>query len=725
MTQPSPYSDLSTLTLPGYEGEILDRYADGTGRHWLAGLQQQLLTADAQLLYRQRNRVYRLDDPISPQPAALCIKAFKRPDTLRGLIYRRTGSKAQRAHCYSKHLYSQGAAVAEPIGYMEKWQGTQLVESYLITRYVANSTDLYSEMTYLLNEHPNATDFIALLRFSADAIRTMHDSGFLHGDLGPQNLLMTRTGPANWAQPTFIDLNRGQLQSNPTLRQRAKDMERMKIPSHFRRIFFHLYFRDDAIPVEFLKWSERYHNRFLLHQRSRKWRHPVRSIKSWLSTSGTTQRKAVSTGQPSPRDVWLWDAKSAQPSVMLRAQDRRRHRSRADIGSTVLSNLRKAWPIYRAYQVQKAEAFQRPVVLTNRLGVCVEVEDNLTKQLAQLKEAPGLPVFVRLYFHQGPGHLERCHAAIRQLSEAGHEVSIGLIQSRQAVIKPDRWHAFVSAALAPVHTHIHCVEIGHAVNRVKWGLWNLTEMNDLWQPVPELKTQYPKLIFLGPAVNDFELQYYAPLLDRHGPAVDALSNHLYVDRRGAPETAQSGFSTLEKCLLAKAIANTYHKPGFYITEVNWPLQNTGDYSPLAGAYQPKNKQESPLHISEQDSAAFMIRYALIALCSGTTERIWWWRLSHPGFGLIDDLNGWRERPGWLALQHWQRTLQHETFQAREEKGGAVWWHFDTVSLVYALEPTVITVPTDIKKGTDLTGKAISFAPASQFTVNGQPIYLHR
>ncbi|WP_127555554.1 lipopolysaccharide kinase InaA family protein [Saccharospirillum alexandrii] len=725
MTQPPAYTPLTTLNLPGYEGEVEQRYATDTVQRWLAGLHTRLQSQEADLLYRQRNRVYRLDDPLNPTAEAVCIKAFKQPDALRAKLYRKRGSKAARAHAFSKHLYAQGAAVAEPIGYMERWEGDRLIESYLITRYIADSTDLYSEMTYLLRERPYAEDFIKLLRFSANAIRTMHDSGFIHGDLGPQNILMQRTGPAEWSQPAFIDLNRGRLKADPSLRERAEDMERMKIPSHFLQIFRHIYWNDGPIPADFQKWADRYRARFLLHQRSRKWRHPIRTLKQWLAPAAQPANKTVSTGQPSERDVWLWDSKSAQPSVMLKGKDRARWRTKRDLWPTLSANLRRAPAIRRHYKQLKAAAFARPVPMATRLGVCLDVDEHWPQQLSQLRATPGLPVFLRVYFHLSEPHLQRCIDAVKQLADAGHEVSLGLVQSRLAVIEPARWQAFVHDAITATQPYLHCVEIGHAVNRVKWGFWNLEEMSRIWQGVSELKARYPHLTFLGPAVNDFEFQYYPPLLEAAGEPVDALSNHLYVDRRGAPENAQSGFSTLEKCLYAKALADTYGKAGFYITEVNWPLHNTGDYSPLAGAYRPQGKPESPLHVSEQESAAYMIRYALIALCSGTTERIWWWRLSHPGFGLIDDLNGWRERPGWPALVHFHSLMAGETFRGREEKQGAIWWHFDGVSLVYSLSGSQLTLGSDTARVTDLTGHPLAAKAGDTLTLTGSPIYLHK
>lgn len=719
MPNTTAYTAVQPL-LPEFEGEIQQPYTNPAGLAWLADLKTQLSRGD--LLFRQRNQVYRLDDPLQGG-SDLCVKVFKQPGLLRSAWYRRSGSKAQRAHAFARHLYEQGAAVAEPLGYVERWNGNQLVESLLINRYLTDSTDLYSEMTYLLRQRPYAGDFIQLLRVCAEAIRTMHDSGFVHGDLGPQNILLQRTGPASWANPTFIDLNRGRLlNSQPSDKQRARDLDRMKLPSHFLRIFRHIYWHDGPIPKEFERWADRYRARFRRHQRTRKWRHPLRTLRQWLLLAAD-DKKQVSTGQPSERDAWLWDEYSGQPSVMLRSPERRRERRAADLWPTLFSCLQKGGAIWREYRQLKAQSYQAEVEMTGRFGVCVEVDESFDQQLQQLQQTPGLSVFVRLYFHLGQAHLETAAAAIRQLAEAGHPVGIGLVQSRQAVLDPTAWQSFMADALARVHTHIHCVEIGHAVNRVKWGLWNLDEMSGLWYSVAELKAHYPGIQFIGPAVNDFEFQYYPPLLRTTGAAVDALSCHLYVDRRGAPENAQNGFTTLEKALAGKAIAKAHGKTGFYITEVNWPLQNTGLHSPLAGAYQYQNQRESKLHVSEIDSAAYMIRYALITLCSGATERLWWWRLAHPGFGLIDTKDGWRERPGWKALLQFHRTLGQARFIKREEKSGVIGWHFDKLSVVYSLEGGVAICPPDISAARNMLGDKIEVIPGQPLPLSDAPLYL--
>jgi hypothetical protein len=269
------------------------------------------------------------------------------------------------------------------------------------------------------------------------------------------------------------------------------------------------------------------------------------------------------------------------------------------------------------------------------------------------------------------------------------------------------------------------VEVGHAVNRAKWGLWNLEEMNVIWEGVAELRQRYPGLTILGPAIRDAEYHYYPPLLDKMGHLVDGIGCHLYVDRRGQPENFQGHFSTLEKCLYGRAIAETYGAKGFYITETNWPLKETGDYSPLAGAYMANDAPESPLHVDEVTSAAYMVRLALIALCSGATEKVWWWRLAHHGFGLVDDLDGMRIRPGWKALVHFHRVIAGDCFVGREDVNGVIWWHFRHCSLAYSLTPARSMVPAGYRQILDMCGNPLSADPDGQLSVAGEPIYFIR
>ena len=173
------------------------------------------------------------------------------------------------------------------------------------------------------------------------------------------------------------------------------------------------------------------------------------------------------------------------------------------------------------------------------------------------------------------------------------------------------------------------------------------------------------------------------------------------------------------------MADVHGLRGFHVTETNWPLRGTGNHSPLAGPYTPRSYVESPLHVDEATYAAYMIRYALIALCSGMTERVWWWRLAARGYGLVDDLDDMRPRPAWHALVQFHRTAGRDRFISREEREGVIWWHFDRCVIVYALEPASVTVPADCAAVVDLTGKPLAAKPGASLSITGAPVYFLR
>ena len=122
-------------------------------------------------------------------------------------------------------------------------------------------------------------------------------------------------------------------------------------------------------------------------------------------------------------------------------------------------------------------------------------------------------------------------------------------------------------------------EVAHAINRVKWGIWDCGDYRRLVAPVARLAERFPAVRFTGPAVIDFEYPFVVSALGAlpRGLRFHAVSHHLYVDRRGAPENPQAGFSLLEKCAMGRAIArwSPATEDRFIVSEVNWPLLGTG------------------------------------------------------------------------------------------------------------------------------------------------------
>lgn len=720
-TDPEPAADecpaIHSLDTGAWRGRMSTGYAGPESRTWFQQISQRIEAPGVALIYRVRNRIFQLASPVAGEPHGWCVKAFKRPSLLRSLGYALSpaGSKAARSFQYSLHLQAHGVGVAAPIAYVERWDGRQQEESYFVTTYLPEMTSFTAETIRLFREEPDSSRYVELIGVVARAVRAMHDAGFIHRDLGGQNILIRRRAGGGWEQPTFIDLNRGCIRERLTQRDRARDLATLEIPSYFKTIFFHIYFGDQRPPRAFTRWERVFRTWRTWHNRSRRYRHPIRHLRD------RGRVIAASTDLPRERDLWMWDARSGQPAVVLERRDRLRHYARTDLLSVTWQTLRDLPGIWTRYRTLKSAAYGRPVRMQRRIGVTVDLlEGDLEDNLRPLEGLGGMPVLLRCYFHKGQSGLAQCRQIANRLGAAGHEVSLALIQSRQAVLDPTAWAAFCAEAIEAARPHVKFVEVGHALNRAKWGTWTFAETASLYQSLPALRARHPGITFLGAPVNDFEFHYYPPLLARIGSNIDGLSGHLYVDRRGAPENPQARFALLEKAALARAIADQRGVPGgFYVTEVNWPLQNTGLHSPVQSMYRLPDQPDSPLAVSEETYAAYLVRYYLIALCSGLCERVWWWSLSSHGFGLVDDVGGFRRRPAWHALAWLHRTLGSATFLRREERDGVIWFDFDLCRIAYALTPTRISWPVEATAAHDMLGAPLSRGDGLLLT--GEPV----
>jgi hypothetical protein len=96
-----------------------------------------------------------------------------------------------------------------------------------------------------------------------------------------------------------------------------------------------------------------------------------------------------------------------------------------------------------------------------------------------------------------------------------------------------------------------------------------------------------------------------------------------------------GFSLIGKIKLLNALLSLSPKTAneLIITETNWPIKNTAPYAPTS-------EHEC---VSEEDYAAFMVRYHLLAFASQRVSSVYWHQLIAPGYGLIDNREGIRKQ----------------------------------------------------------------------------------
>lgn len=703
----------------------------------VAQLEAALNDPRAQVLQGGRNLTVRTT-LLCPGEAPLdvVIKRFPPVSPLRRLYnrLRNMPSKAVRADLAARHLYRKGYHLTpEPLAVLESPEDPT-APSWFVTRYVPNLVSFRDHLIALYTAQGPCAEIMALLQCVAEACAQLHDAGFQHCDLGNQNILLsTPEGPDAGSPKVYVlDLNRSHLYPGPlSLEQRARDLSRITLPSDFLRVFFDMYWRGTPPPRAFLKAERRYRRRFAFHSATRPLRHPFRCHRASHATATESQ-------YPKPRELWIWDHKSQQAITTLRSRDRHRYQSlsRITLPIVALSRLLPRFPRHR--RLARALTFERPVLsFAERLFVSISAEPALRdSELQAIQELGCIGVHVRLYAHEPASLTEAKLDWILHLKSLNFAVALSLVQNREAVRNPETWLAFCDHVLSRVHSAVIWVEYLHAVNRVKWGIWNFREFRALCNLLPTLKTRYPDVSWIGPAVIDFEWDYLAAAL-RCLPAsvhLQALSSHLYIDRRGAPESCQGPHNALGKLQVFHAFAQATPnvEDHLIISEFNWPLQNSGEWSPVSSPYVSPGPRLNDPNTSEENAARYTLRYVLLALSSGLVDSMVFWSLAAHGFGLIDPGTGtqdvWRQRPAFRILKSFFSQLLHAHFVDALAKGEQGIWALrfvnqdgHNVAVLWSSNPTPTPppalpfTPTEVL---DAFGNPIDF-PSS---LSGDPIY---
>jgi hypothetical protein len=433
-----------------------------------------------------------------------------------------------------------------------------------------------------------------------------------------------------------------------------------------------MYFRHQHPPAEFKKLESSFRRRFAFHTASRKYRHPIREARQ-------RKKDALLPMVPRGRELWVWDDRSVQAVSTMLSRERHAYYPAANNFYVARGLLKAIHPAYGHYRDYMAGSFQKEVSLDGRIGMAVGTTPGKFEQEQPLVSTLGaIPVLLRFYRHDKTGLNEQSLETAKQLKRNGHHVFVALVQDRAAIREPALWNEFIGQWLPPLSGVADWIEVGHAINRVKWGVWNIKEYSALLEPVIKMARSHGPFRLTGPAAIDFEYHYLAGLLDTipQENCFSALSHHLYVDRRGAPENRQGSFSTVEKCALAKAVARwsrAVDGDSLIISEVNWPLIGADVYSPVNSPYIIPDSHTNDPSVDEESYANYMLRYYVLALCSGLVDAVYWWRLVARGFGLVDDTNpAWRPRPAYAALQTFIKLLGNSVFVERMKTAGGVY-----------------------------------------------------
>lgn len=645
---------------------------------------------EAKILQDGRNRTVLVQRV--PDVGDVVVKKFGAQSAFKDWIARHgKGSKALRAYRASAYLHDRGIATPAPLAVLERWEGNRLRESVLVTRAVPGLRSFRRELVDLYAAHGPCGVLMDRLEQVAEFCADMHDAGFFHRDLGNQNLFFApassngRRETGNGKRETILtlDLNRGRCLCRPlTLAKRARDLSRINLPSDLLRVFLEMYWRGDVPPQAFLRAERRERRRYALHTATRSLRHPFRK-----------PRPPSPDGEyPADRDFWIWDERSVQAISVFRRHDRHRLQQPGRVTKTIVAVLSALClhGLRGRFRRYRTEAFAHPVdTVGERLTIALTARpDTLDGEIALLRELGARNTLLRLYAHESREAQNFALEAARRLHAEGFGVSLALVQCRDSVTDSAGWDALGRRALAAVAPFVRWVEVAHAVNRVKWGLWGYRDLRTLFAPLAGWRRDFPNVRFTGPSVIDFEPDFTATALrvlrqDVKGPVFNALSQHLYVDRRGAPEREQNGYDAVGKLALLRAIADAsgvVGNGGLVVSEFNWPLVGQGVYSPVGSPYVSPGVRHGDPSVSEEAAAAYTVRYLLLGLCSGLASEMVFWRLQAQGFGLtsspvcqltrlpVDQFSGSPvRRPAFVALKTWFRELSGARFVAREDE----------------------------------------------------------
>ena len=640
---------------PGFRGEATARLAGED----LPALARRLLdpAAATATLHWGRNYIYRAPMVTKEGELAVAVKQFRERGLRARLLRTRGRSKAAKSFRMASAFAAAGLSTPEPLLYAEALSGVATAI------FVTVCLEERRELRFLLRARNAGTDRESFPGIDAEAAiaavarfaRRMHDAGFFHRDFSIGNLLLREGANASAiADVAVLDLNRCRRQLQVRATDRMRDLCRLPLERGADRdLLLAAYFSPAAVPEPARRRYERARRSFLANTRLKeRLRGALARCKSWLVPRGVHAHIPPPPEQAPARDRAVWDRLSDQPHqhagrlarVRIRLADLSQHLAATAALVGALPRIRRRYHDLRTATVQP---FSWP-----EPGIALRPwPEDPAGLLAAFDRLGARRAMIRLHPWQ-ERHDEELELA-RALAARGVELAFTLPQNRELVRDPERWSAAIEELAGLFTPFGRRFQIGQAINRSKWGIWNFDEYLELAARAARILRRTPGVELFGPAVIDFEAHATAAVVNLrlprksapHSPALcfDGLASLLYVDRRGAPENRQLGFDTADKVRMLAAIGGTARRVGSarqWISEVNWPLRE--------GPHSPAGKSVA---VDEATQADFLVRYFLLAAGGGLVERIDWWQLVARGYGLCDpQADGTlRERPAFAAL----------------------------------------------------------------------------
>src|SRR5690606_5164701 len=119
----------------------------------------------------------------------ITIKVFKRQSRWKDWFDSHNKSKAERSYRAAVYLQDNNIGTPAPIAWLDRWENGRLIESYYLCLFEP-AICFRDALAEIYNSVRDNAPLMDLLHTVAPAVRAMHDAGFMHGDMGNQNILL-------------------------------------------------------------------------------------------------------------------------------------------------------------------------------------------------------------------------------------------------------------------------------------------------------------------------------------------------------------------------------------------------------------------------------------------------------------------------------------------------------------------------------------------------------
>lgn len=293
-----------------------------------------------------------------------------------------------------------------------------------------------------------------------------------------------------------------------------------------------------------------------------------------------------------------------------------------------------------------------------RLGIDFEREPELTLKLIEELEVKSILIRFKLWEMKKLPLLKDFISKCKDKN-----IILKIMQDREHIEDLELLKKDLRTIFKTLEWHVEIYEIGTTINRAKWGFFSVDEYNRFYKTAYDLKeAEFPNAKLIGSGVIDFEYHFTAhTLFNFFKYSYDGIASLLYVDRRGAPENTQMGFTLSDKIALLSTMVwiSPKTKNTLHITETNWPISGTAPYAPTS-------EYEC---IDEDQYGDYMLRYYLLSFASQQVDSVSWHQLIAPGYGLIDNRNDIKFRPAYSVYKTMIKHLKNAQFLRMDIKRG--------------------------------------------------------